>query len=179
MTRVLITALALLACNAERAPERAPVVDARRVPSASTTSVIPRAGKIAAFPCQGCHDKVPAELINMVTGSGKHRGITLDHFAGVERCTVCHNAGDRDRLNLIAGETVSFDESFKVCGQCHGEKLRDWNIGAHGKHVGGWRGTKQRLSCTECHNPHKPGRAMVEALPAPPFPQLGIPKGNH
>jgi len=29
---------------------------------------------------------------------------------------------------LIAGETVSFDESFKVCGQCHGEKLRDWNV---------------------------------------------------
>lgn len=137
-----------------------------------------RAGKLEHFPCQQCHDKIDSAE-TPPEGPPKHRGLTFAHFAGVENCYACHNRSDRDTLALLAGGTASFDESHLLCGQCHGEKLRDWEIGAHGKHVGGWRAQRHRLACTDCHDPHAPGRGTVTALPGPEFPAFGIPKGDH
>ena len=137
-----------------------------------------REGKLENFPCQQCHDKI-AESGTPVRGPSKHVGMTFAHFVGVENCYTCHNQANRDTLALLAGGTASFDESHRLCGQCHGEKSRDWNIGAHGKHVGGWRGQKHRLACTDCHDPHAPARPSVTAMPGPAFPDFGIPKGAH
>ena len=43
-----------------------------------------------------------------------------------------------------------------LCGKCHGDKLRDWRDGIHGKRIGDFTSTgkKRWFTCTECHNPH-------------------------
>jgi hypothetical protein len=51
---------------------------------------------------------------------------------------------------------VPFTESYRLCGQCHGDKFRDWRGGIHGKRVGMWDGAKTYFLCVNCHNPHSP-----------------------
>jgi hypothetical protein len=59
-------------------------------------------------------------------------------------------------LHLTSGEAIPFTESYLLCGQCHGDKLRDWRVGVHGKRVGRWDGEKTYFLCVNCHNPHTP-----------------------
>ena len=71
-------------------------------------------------------------------------------------CLDCHNPDDRDKLRLANGDLVSFEESYYLCGQCHGTIFRDWKAGIHGKRTGEWNGRKQYRLCVHCHNPHNP-----------------------
>ena len=152
--------------------------DAGAVPPARRLTVIERAGRLEYFPCTKCHDKVDATTMSS-EGAKKHRDITRVHYEDTTRCQTCHDPARMDALTLLSLEPVSFNASHRVCGQCHGEKARDWQIGAHGKTVGGWMGEAQKMSCTHCHDAHTPGIAAVVALPPPPFPVGGIPKGDH
>jgi hypothetical protein len=54
------------------------------------------------------------------------------------------------------GDPISFDQPQLLCGKCHGDKLRDWRDGIHGKRIGEFvsDGKKRWFTCTECHNPH-------------------------
>ena len=52
-----------------------------------------------------------------------HTDIVLKHDEEHRWCLDCHDADDRDLLHLASGERVPFDESYRLCGQCHGEKL--------------------------------------------------------
>ena len=125
-----------------------------------------------------CHDKVPYKPLEK-GATRKHRDIEFQHFKGpAPACYTCHNPGDMNTLRLAGSETISIDESYRLCGQCHGEKLRDFNIGAHGKQVGSWLRIRHKLNCTDCHNPHRPAMPTTRALPPPPFPARGIPKGG-
>ena len=66
-------------------------------------------------------------------------------------------ASDQARpLHLTNGDLVPFTESYRLCGQCHGDKLRDWRGGVHGKRIGNWDGQKTYFLCVNCHNPHTP-----------------------
>lgn len=167
--------LVLLAACSQPARQEATVGAA---PPPRKVVVVEREGLIALFPCSKCHDKVDANSMSK-EGPKKHGDIKLAHFEGANKCQICHDPSNMDALALLALEPVSFNASHKVCGQCHGEKLRDWQLGAHGKTVGGWMGEAQKLSCTRCHNAHAPGFATVQALPPPPFPVGGISKGGH
>ena len=69
-------------------------------------------------------------------------------------------------LRLASGKLLDFKESYKLCGQCHGEKYRDWKVGVHGKRTGEWNGKKEYLLCVNCHNPHSP--KFQELTPEPP-----------
>ena len=158
-------------------PTRQPATVGEAPPSQKVT-VVEREGRLEYFPCSKCHDKVDATLMS-TTGPKKHKDIKLDHFKGADKCQICHDPAKMDVLALVALEPVSFNISHELCGQCHGEKLRDWQIGAHGKTVGGWMGAAQKLSCAQCHDAHAPGFAPVQALPPPPFPTGGISKGDH
>jgi len=88
--------------------------------------------------------------------SGMHADIVLSHDEEHRWCLDCHDAEDRDVLHLAGGERVPFEESYLLCGQCHGEKLRDWRAGVHGRRSGQWNGQKTYLLCAHCHNPHQP-----------------------
>jgi len=118
------------------------------------------------FPCSDCHaDMAPNPKRRKLTEY--HENIVLNHAEGQRWCLDCHNLNDRDKLRLVSGEVISFDESYRLCGQCHGDKYRDWKVGVHGKRIGNWNGDKEYLLCAHCHNPHDPKFKPLKPLPPP------------
>ena len=96
----------------------------------------------------------------------------LKHAEDQRGCLDCHSREDRDVLHLVNGTKISFTESYKLCGQCHGPKLRDWKLGIHGKRTGMWNGPKQYLLCVHCHtNPHQPRYPKLAPDPPPLRPE--------
>jgi hypothetical protein len=129
------------------------------------------------YPCTACHAELAVnttrrELADM------HTDIVLRHDEEHRWCLDCHDASNRDVLHLASGEPVPFEESYRLCGQCHGEKLRDWRAGVHGRRTGDWNGHKKYLLCAHCHNPHQPRFAKLQPKPAPPRPG-GQPAKRH
>jgi len=108
------------------------------------------------FPCSGCHDpKAKVDLTHRRLQFHDEQQDVLKH--GPERwCLDCHDAQNRDVLRSAAGASIAFTESYRLCGQCHGDKLRDWKVGIHGKRTGMWDGDKTYFLCVNCHNPHTP-----------------------
>ena len=118
------------------------------------------------FPCSGCHaDRAPNRTRRVLTEF--HDDIVLRHDEQHRWCLDCHDADDRDSLHLASGAKVSFEQSYLLCGQCHGEKLRDWRAGVHGRRTGNWDGHKKYLLCAHCHNPHQPHFRPLAPRPAP------------
>ncbi|MGE5190486.1 MAG: hypothetical protein ACM3NF_10555 [Gemmatimonadota bacterium] len=121
------------------------------------------------FPCSQCHaDMTPNPKRRKLTE--EHTNIVLNHGPG-RWCLDCHDLTNRDRLHLISGEKIRFDESYRLCGQCHGDKYRDWKVGVHGKRTGFWNGKKEYLLCAHCHNPHSPRFRPLQPLPPPVRPE--------
>jgi hypothetical protein len=117
------------------------------------------------FPCSQCHqgmpvDRRPRKLEQM------HQDIVMKHMPG-GWCFECHSPDNRDKLRLANGRSVSFSESYKLCGQCHGTTLRDWKAGLHGKRTGSWNGEKQYRLCVHCHWPHEPRFKQLKPEPPP------------
>ncbi len=120
------------------------------------------------FPCSDCHayfDPNPErrQLADM------HDDISamFDHDSENRWCLDCHDINHRDSLRLASGKLLDFKESYNLCGQCHGEKLRDWKVGVHGKRTGEWNGKKEYLLCVHCHNPHSPKFKKLTPMPPP------------
>lgn len=143
------------------------------------------------YPCQVCHqsnirgvnsqlekgnaflgtylrlpDPKPRILIRM------HRNVNI-HHADWMWCLNCHSTFERNYLKLITGEQISFEKSFRLCGQCHGSIYRDWKIGIHGRRAGSWDGKKMYLLCTHCHDPHQPHFRKLPGQEAPLLPTYG------
>lgn len=118
------------------------------------------------FPCSDCHADMEPNLERREL-EDMHTDIVLNHAEGQRWCLDCHNPDDRDVLRLVSGETIPFGESYRLCGQCHGDKFRDWKVGIHGKRTGFWNGDKQYLLCAHCHNPHDPKFKALKPLPPP------------
>lgn len=124
------------------------------------------------FPCSACHagmevNQVPRELT-------EHTEIarTFKHSPQQRWCLDCHNPDKRDMLRLANGDLVPFEESYKLCGQCHGEIFRDWKAGVHGKRTGEWNGKKLYRLCVHCHNPHNPRFKAIAPMPPPDTPMM-------
>ncbi|MDX8338219.1 cytochrome c3 family protein [Draconibacterium sp. IB214405] len=120
------------------------------------------------FPCNDCHSEIEPnpdrrELVDM------HDDITamFNHDSKNRWCLDCHDLNNRDSLRLASGQLLDFKESYKLCGQCHGLKLRDWKVGVHGKRTGEWNGKKEYLLCVHCHNPHAPKFEPLTPEPPP------------
>lgn len=118
------------------------------------------------FPCSQCHSYMTPNPQRR-TLTEYHTEIVLHHAEGQRWCTDCHNLLNRDKLRLVSGELIDFTESYRLCGQCHGDKFRDWKVGVHGKRTGYWNGDKQYLLCVHCHNPHDPKFKSLTPLPPP------------
>ena len=119
------------------------------------------------FPCTTCHNKDMPPNRTRRTLSDMHTDIVLKHDAEHRWCLDCHDADHRDQLHLASGEPVPFEESYRLCGQCHGEKYRDWRAGVHGRRVGQWNGAKRYLLCVNCHSPHEPRFKPMAPQPGP------------
>ena len=105
----------------------------------------------------------------------------FQHGRGGIWCLDCHHTTQRNKFTDNFGKPISMDEPQSLCGKCHGDKLRDWRDGIHGKRIGDFTSTgkKRWFTCTECHNPHDVqdgarNRGFAQLQPEPP-PQL--PKG--
>lgn len=105
-----------------------------------------------------------------------HQDLLTKHFSDAGKCTTCHVAGHVERLQLLTGDKT--DSIPVLCGQCHGLKKRDWDLGIHGKQVGGWQ-KSGNIDCTRCHNAHDPKFKPMHAVQAPHRPKLGIKKGEE
>lgn len=124
------------------------------------------------FPCTSCHDGKSMKLnIKRRELQDMHGDITLNHGPASRWCLDCHDASNRDSLHLASGEKIPFTASYLLCGQCHGDKLRDWRVGVHGKRTGSWNGPKQYLLCVNCHNPHTPRFQAIKPMPPPTRPE--------
>jgi hypothetical protein len=138
-------------------------------------------------PCSECHDAAEdiAEVAQLAASYRAMKDATeidpdsplhsqekfvLDHGTTDRYCFDCHNPFNRDTLRLANGQPVPFNESYRLCGQCHGPKLRDWRAGVHGKRTGYWDWKKRYLLCVHCHDPHTPKFKPIKPLPPPPRP---------
>ena len=122
------------------------------------------------FPCTRCHDKPDDFNTTPRTLLAMHKDIRLVHGSREQWCYDCHNPSYRNKLRLAGGRLVSFETSYELCGQCHGEKLRDWRAGVHGRRIGCWNGKRQYLLCVNCHNPHSPKFKPIHPQPRPKRP---------
>lgn len=121
------------------------------------------------FPCSECHADMETnferrELVEF------HDDIVFKHDKENRWCLDCHDAENRDMLHTAGGELIDYKESYKLCGQCHGPKLRDWEAGIHGRRTGYWNGQKQYLLCAHCHDPHSPKYKSMKPEPPPQKP---------
>jgi hypothetical protein len=121
------------------------------------------------FPCSQCHDpKIsPPNRTRRELAFHSEPGepaAVFDHDADHRWCLDCHDPSNRDVLRLASGDPVPFTESYRLCGQCHGDKFRDWRVGVHGKRIGMWNGAKTYFLCVSCHNPHTPRFKGVRVL---------------
>ena len=166
-----VTALvAVLSWGCDAAQGDAPVPRSTASNPASTDEEIhvpPPPFSAGVFPCSDCHDPdipVNTQRREMRTA---HQEIVLKHDEEHRWCLDCHSAADRDKLHLASGDLIDFTESFRLCGQCHGDKYRDWRAGVHGRRSGEWNGAKTYLLCVNCHNAHSPAFAPLQPQPPP------------
>jgi hypothetical protein len=129
-------------------------------------AVAPPPFSAGVFPCSECHWE--DEEVDMTRRPLEwHEEIVFEHDAENRWCFSCHNPQQRDMLHLADGRLIRFEESYQLCGQCHGPQLRHWRAGDHGKRTGMWSGPKEYLLCAHCHDPHSPHIKPLEPMPPP------------
>lgn len=158
---------------------------------APSFKVVPRKADLGRYPCSGCHDNVFIDARVRVLKE-EHSDLKFEHGGGRYWCyDVCHNGRDMDHLVSLRRRPIDYDEAYKLCGQCHFQRYKDWNFGGHGKRagawpiprevpeihgdlrvserekIGTWRGERMILSCPACHDPHSPAVKPFIASPPP------------
>ena len=181
---------ALAELMASRKPVRAATARGQTAAEAPEFKVTPRMDRIRNYPCTKCHDnKFVDRRVREL--QDEHTKLVFEHGGGRFWCyDACHKGTDMDNLVSLRGRTVSYDESYKLCGQCHYQRL-DWYFGGHGKRqgawenqreipmvadelkvadrnqIGRWAGERMILNCTECHDAHSPSIKPFEPSPPP------------
>lgn len=122
------------------------------------TFLIPeRKSQIKSYKCTECHTKPLNEMQNISSTKKAHWDITLVHAnSNTLNCISCHNGESMDNLTSLTGMQIDFNNSYKLCSQCHTKQFEDWKGGAHGKRIAGWAPPRASLTCVNCHNPHDP-----------------------
>lgn len=161
----LVIVLSLMSVRTDYQPDTSRDYPSRAIlPDVAAVLLPPPQTNDEYFPCGDCHeDETPNPEIRELEDD--HEDKKLEH--GDLWCLRCHDLNDRNKLHLADGTQVEFTESWKLCTQCHGNKLADWRAGVHGKRVGHWRGAKEYWNCVACHNPHTPRFQKLEPKPPP------------
>jgi hypothetical protein len=181
MHRLPITLLVVVACGdgfADPSREFGPEVQvdgpphATRVDVPSTLGVADThltdvRGQPIGVRCATCHGPTPESswVARDDAPSPFHESVEIRH--GGLSCTSCHDAEDQTLLHLADGTTLEFFDAMRLCGQCHGPQLRDYQHGAHGGMTGYWdlrRGGRDRNHCVTCHAPHAPKYQQVRPV---------------
>jgi hypothetical protein len=142
-------------------------------PDAPPFTLVSRKPELPLYPCNMCHNlrKLNTTVRKFVVApppdGAPHAGV-LRHGKGQMWCLDCHMPKDRQWLRTLNGAKVDFDDSPRVCGQCHSARYRDWAFGGHGKRVANWTGDREIYACTHCHDPHVP--KLIKREPAKPPP---------
>ncbi len=163
----------LVACRPDESEKAAPAQEPPPELVAKTSQepeafpVPPPPFSEGVFPCSDCHEKGDPGDTERRPLELAHTEIVLHHDEQNRWCLDCHDATDRDQLHLASGAPVSFKESYRLCGQCHGDKYRDWKVGVHGRRTGNWNGRKEYLLCVNCHDAHSPHFKPLKPKPAP------------
>jgi hypothetical protein len=168
--RSIILGLLLAAVPAAGPPLRAGAPPVVAGASGEQLEVPPPPFSEGIFPCSDCHAGMEVNRTRRVLTEA-HTDIDLKHGDQHRWCLDCHDPAQRDSLHLAGGERIPFDESYRLCGQCHGEKYRDWRAGVHGRRTGDWNGHKKYLLCVHCHNPHQPRFRPLVPKPPPERPR--------
>jgi uncharacterized CHY-type Zn-finger protein len=136
-------------------------------------SVPPPPFKEGLYPCSNCHASMEVNRKKRVLKE-EHADIKLHHAETMRWCLDCHDSKNRDKLRLYNGELVNFTESYRLCGECHGNLYRDWRAGIHGKRMGSFSGAGKRtyFLCAHCHDPHEPKFKPIKPEP-PPLKPMG------
>ncbi len=150
--------------------------------------------KLLTICSMACHNGqyVPVPENKLARPLTMHKDIVPDsmalkHGKGAIWCLDCHDKDNRTKLTDHFGNEISFNQPQKLCGKCHGQILRRWRDGIHGKRIGMWNkgGKKRWWTCPECHNPHdveqggrKSGFAQLHPEPAPNLPK-GMANADH
>ena len=139
--------------------------------------ILPRISKIERYPCTKCHKSYKIGLVEIIEGK-EHPNLVFQHMPEVKNCSLCHDSRSPDRLNLLTGVSVSFNEESRLCGQCHGKIEYSWSLGQHGRLGGKWSGVRTQLSCAACHNPHRPKFQPMNSIMLPHQSEFVIKKGE-
>ncbi|MGZ3419806.1 MAG: cytochrome c3 family protein [Polyangiales bacterium] len=133
------------------------------------TGKVDALGRPIRAACVTCHSQRKPEKLPEKPEDLKqfHNGLVFAH--GTNRCASCHVIGDQDSLRLADGTLIPNREAMRLCGQCHGPQLRDYQHGSHGGMNGTWdlaSGARTRNHCVDCHDPHIPRfQPSVPVLP--------------
>ena len=122
------------------------------------TFLIPeRKSQIKSYNCTECHTKPLNEMQSNGDNKKAHWGISLAHAnENTLNCISCHNGDNMDDLKSLTGMRIDFNNSYKLCSQCHTKQFEDWKGGAHGKRIAGWAPPRASFTCVNCHDPHDP-----------------------
>ena len=111
-------------------------VSIRRPAGPPRMSLKTAAGETVTVACTNCHANRPADVLNTKPEhlDEFHQNLKVSH--GKIACLSCHNSDNYDALKLANGESVDFENVMQLCVQCHGNKGKDFENGAHGGMTG-------------------------------------------
>lgn len=126
-------------------------------------------GASVTIGCATCHTTTKPNLALRRAADLRQFHFGLSYAHGELTCLSCHNAQNYDTLRLADGSPVEFTDALRLCAQCHGPQMRDYQHGAHGGMTGHWdltKGPRERNHCLHCHDAHAPKFPVL----APVFP---------
>lgn len=123
--------------------------------------------------CSTCHAELePNPTPRPLDAAPPNHRFVFEHGGGRFWCFGCHDPVNRDKLRLLNGTTVGFDEYILVCSQCHEVVYHDWKDHLHGRWVGSWEegGSRPDKGCIDCHYQHDPAFKPLKPMKPPEKP---------
>ena len=172
----LLSILGLTSIRMDHGPDTARDYPSRALVADATPRLLPPPEMDDEYlPCSDCHADEPP---NPVERELEDEHDTMDFAHGDLWCPHCHDLERKEKLHLADGTRLDMDASWRLCTQCHSQKLADWRAGVHGKRTGHWRGAKDYRTCVSCHDPHQPPFQPLEPMPPPLRPTEITVNGN-